>query len=119
MSRSEAQQYALRPDQVDEHRHDLRQANGQGQGGDLDDEIITVAIDDQSAQTVALAEDQSRGALGQVVAQHGPQLQGRFQPPPPKGLVQRLGLVPGIQANVDAASAIEDPPGDEAALVGA
>ena len=114
-----AEQNALRPGQIDEHGHDLRQANGQGQGRHLDDEVFAVAIDDQSAQAVAFAEDQSRGALGLVVAQHAPQMQGRFQPPPPKGLVQRLGFVPGIQANVDPAAAIEDPAGDEASCIGA
>ena len=119
MSRSVRQQNALRPGQIDEHRHDLRQANRHGQGRHLDDEILGVAIDDQPAQSVAFAEDQSRGALGRVVAQHAPQLQGRFQPPPPKSLVERLGLVPGIQAHVDPAAAIEDPAGDEPPIFGA
>ena len=58
MSCSERQQNALRPGQIDEHRHDLRQADGHGQGRHLDDEILAVAIDDQSAQPVAFAEDQ-------------------------------------------------------------
>ena len=113
------QQNAFRPGQFDEQRYDLRQANGQGQGRHLDDQELAVAIDDQPAQSVAFAEDQSRGAPGLVVVQEGPQLHGRIQPPPPKGLVERLGLIPGIQANVDPAMAIENSPRNEASLIGA
>ena len=49
---------------VDEHRHDLRQAHGHGQGRHLDHEIFGIAIDHQPAESVAFAEDHSRGPWG-------------------------------------------------------
>ena len=48
---------------LDQHRHDLRQADRHRQRRHLDDEIVGVAIDDQPAQAVAFAEDQPGGAL--------------------------------------------------------
>ena len=55
--------------QFDQHGHDLRQPHGHRQGRDLNGEIIGIAIDDQAAQPVALAEDQSGRALRIVVAE--------------------------------------------------
>ena len=39
-------------------------------------------------------------------------------PPPPKGVVQRLRLVPSVKADVDPAAAVENAAGDELLLVG-
>ena len=96
---------------------DLLQPHGHRQGGDLNRQVRPVAIDDQAAQAVALAEDQSRRSLGIVVADVLPQAEGGGDAAAPKGVVQRLGRIPGVQPHADAAVAVEDSPGDELALV--
>ena len=100
-----------------EHGDNLRQPHGHGQRGDLHGQIIGVAIDDQAAQAVAFAEDHAGGPLRIVVAELPAELDGRLQTPPPKGLVQRLGRIPSVKPDADAALAVEDAAGDELALV--
>ena len=103
--------------QLDQHGTICGSRTAMAMRGDLHGQIIGIAIDDQAAQSVALAEDQPGGPLRVVVAELPAELDGRLEPPPPEGLVQRLGRVPGVEPDPDAAAAVEYAAGDELALV--
>ena len=89
-----------------------------GPGGDLHAEPLGVAIDDQAAQAVGLAEDQPCGPIGRVVAQLAAKVDGPLHPPLPERLVQGLGRRPGIEPDTNSAGAVVDAPGDELSVVG-